>query len=160
MQIATQLSTHNHDRCVLTAMDTAERLCRERGVRLTPLRRKVLELIWADHRAVKAYDLLTLIGENRKNAKPATVYRTLEFLTEQGLIHRVESLNAFIGCNCCEKPHESILFICRQCGEVEERSAPEVIKALSAEAFRTGFSVERKTVEVIGTCAQCTEKRR
>ncbi|HID72552.1 TPA: transcriptional repressor [Candidatus Micrarchaeota archaeon] len=150
---------HNHNHCIHTALNTAERLCRERGVRLTPLRRKVLELIWADHRAVKAYDLLELLGEIHHNAKPATVYRALDFLAEQGLIHRVESLNAFIGCNCCESPHDSLLLICRRCGDVKERPAPGVMAALAAEATRTGFLLEHMAVEVIGTCAHCAKRR-
>ncbi|XSG84450.1 MAG: transcriptional repressor [Methylohalobius sp. ZOD2] len=146
---------HNHDHCIHKALGTAERLCRERGVRLTPLRRRVLELIWQDHRAVKAYDLLDRLKPLEQTAKPATVYRALEFLIAQGLIHRVESLNAFIGCRCSELSHEVLLLICRQCGEVEELPAPDVMDALTLEIQRAGFFPEHKSVEIVGLCAHC-----
>ncbi len=154
-----QPSTHDHQRCIENALHTAERLCRERGVRLTPLRKKVLELVWADHRAVKAYDLLESLGDARKAAKPPTVYRALDFLAEQGLIHRVESLNAFIGCNRSGNRHPSLLFICRLCGDVEEHPAPEVMRALAGEAEEAGFQPEHQTIELIGTCAHCAKRR-
>lgn len=149
---------HDHRRCIDTALDTAERLCRERGVRLTPLRRRVLELIWEDHRAVKAYDLLDRIKPVANTAKPATVYRTLEFLIAQGLVHRVESLNAFIGCRCSNHPHELLLLICRSCGEIEELPAPEVMAAIREESRSAGFSSEHQSIEIIGLCRHCAKK--
>ena len=89
---------HEHQGCVADALARAEDVCRQRGARLTPLRRRVLELVWDSHRAVKAYDLLAALGETAGAAKPPTVYRTLEFLMEHGLVHRIDSLNAFVGC--------------------------------------------------------------
>ncbi len=147
---------HNHHHCVDKAIRTAEQLCQERGARLTPVRRKVLELIWESHRAVKAYDLLERIRPFEFAAKPATVYRALEFLLENGLIHRVESLNAFIGCVCSETRHDQLLLICNRCNEVEERPAPEVMAALAGEIRSAGFTVHRKAIEVHGLCRQCT----
>ncbi|MBS1212433.1 MAG: transctiptional regulator [Proteobacteria bacterium] len=149
---------HDHDSCVHKAIRTAEHLCLARGARLTPIRRKVLELIWDSHKAVKAYDLLDRIRPFEYAAKPATVYRALEFLMEQGLIHRVESLNAFIGCVCSERQHEQVLLICRRCEEVEERPAPEVMNALTREIVRAGFLVHHKAIEVHGVCARCAEE--
>lgn len=149
---------HDHDSCVSKAIRTAEHLCLARGVRLTPIRRRVLELIWDGHKAVKAYDLLERIKPSEYAAKPATVYRALEFLMEQGLIHRVESLNAFVGCVCSERQHEQLLLICQRCEEVEERSAAEVMNALTREIVRAGFLVHHKAIEVHGICAHCVEK--
>lgn len=151
---------HDHNRCIDTALDTAERLCRERGVRLTPLRRRVLELIWEDHRAVKAYDLLDRIKPIEKTAKPATVYRALEFLISQGLIHRVASLNAFIGCRCSDHPHELLLLICRHCGEIEEMPAPAIMAAIREESRSAGFSSEQQSIEVTGLCRHCVSASR
>jgi Fur family zinc uptake transcriptional regulator len=148
--------THDHRGCVSKAIRTAEHLCTERGARFTPIRRKVLELIWESHRAVKAYDLLDRIRPVEHAAKPATVYRALDFLIEQGLIHRVESLNAFIGCNCSERQHELLLLICKRCQEVEERPALEVMKAVAKEIQQAGFIVHRKAIEVQGICARCS----
>lgn len=156
MSVSTE---HDHDSCVHKAIHTAEHLCLARGARLTPIRRKVLELIWSNHKAVKAYDLLERIKPFEYAAKPATVYRALEFLMEQGLIHRVESLNAFIGCVCSERQHEQILLICKRCEEVEERPAPEVMNALSREIVRAGFVVHHKAIEVHGICGRCAEEQ-
>jgi len=147
--------THNHDNCRSKAFQTADKLCAERGVQLTPIRRKALELIWESHRAVKAYDLLDLIKPLQQSAKPATVYRALDFLLEQGLIHRVESLNAFIGCSCSEQQHEQLLLICVQCHEVEERPGAIVMEAMSRELEQAGFTVHRKAIEIQGICKHC-----
>lgn len=152
--------SHDHERCVHTALSAAERLCRERCVRLTPLRRRILELIWADHCAVKAYDLLDLLRTERRFAKPASVYRTLTFLAEQGLIHRIESLNAYIGCSRDGRPHELLLLICTACGKVEERPATEVMAALEHETTRASFLPQHKALEILGLCAHCTENNK
>jgi len=151
--------THDHAGCQDKALHTAEHLCAERGVRLTPIRRKVLELIWESHRAVKAYDLLDRIKPIEGTAKPATVYRALDFLLEQGLIHRVESLNAFIGCRCSEQKHEQLLLICNQCHEVEERTGSMVMEAVARELEQAGFTMHRKAIEIHGVCACCARSR-
>ena len=152
-----QSSEHNHSKCVSEALGTAEHLCVERGVQLTPIRHKVLELIWESHKAVKAYELLDRLKPLQQAAKPATIYRALDFLIEQGLIHRVESLNAFVGCRCSGHQHEQLLLICKRCDEVEERSAQEVMSALSHEFKQAGFTVHSKAIEVHGICAKCLE---
>ena len=149
------LTSHDHENCITKAIGIAEQLCNARGAKLTPLRRKVLELVWESHRAVKAYDLLDRIKPLEQSAKPATVYRALDFLIEQGLIHRVESLNAFIGCVCSDHQHELMLLICNRCLEVEERPALEVMEAVTKEISQAEFSVHRKAIEIHGLCAQC-----
>ena len=148
-------SEHNHGECVSEALITAERLCLERGVQLTPIRHKVLALIWDSHKAVKAYELLDRLKPGQKTAKPATIYRALDFLLEQGLIHRVESLNAFVGCHCSAYQHEQLLLICKYCEEVQERPAKEVMTSLSHEAQQADFIVHSKAIEVHGTCSKC-----
>lgn len=150
------IPTHNHDNCRTKAVQTADMLCAERGVQLTPIRRKVLELVWESHRAVKAYDLLDRMKPLQQSAKPATVYRALDFLLVQGLIHRVESLNAFIGCSCSEQQHEQLLLICVQCHEVEERPGVMVMEAVSKELKLAGFTVHRKAIEIQGICKHCS----
>ncbi|MDD5035983.1 MAG: transcriptional repressor [Methylococcaceae bacterium] len=140
-------------------MRTAEQLCVLRGVRLTPIRRKVLQLIWESHRAVKAYDLLDRIRPQEEAAKPATVYRALDFLIEQGLVHRVESLNAFIGCNASGRQHELLLLICIECNEVDERHAVGVMDAVEEELTQANFSARQKTIEIHGVCAHCEQTR-
>ncbi|MGZ8184832.1 MAG: transcriptional repressor [Methylobacter sp.] len=149
------LSEHDHKKCVSEALDTAEHICVIRGVQLTPIRHKVLELIWESHKAVKAYDLLDRIKPLMEAAKPATIYRALDFLIEQGLIHRVESLNAFVGCRCSGHQHEQLLLICNRCHDVEERPATKVMKALAHEVEQAEFIVHSKAIEIHGICSKC-----
>ena len=150
-----QQLNHDHEHCRAKAIQTADKLCIERGVQLTPIRLKVLELIWESHRAVKAYDLLDQMKPLQQSAKPATVYRALEFLLEQGLIHRVESLNAFIGCDHSESRHELLLLICDRCHQVEERPAAIVMDAIAQEINNAGFISHRKAIEIQGLCRYC-----
>ena len=90
---------HDHSRCVAEALAEAEALCAKQGTRLTTLRKRVLELVWASHKPLGAYDILGVLSEeDGRRAAPPTVYRALDFLLENGLVHRIASLNAFIGC--------------------------------------------------------------
>ena len=148
---------HNHAQCVQSALAAAERLCMERGAQLTPIRQQVLALIWENHNAVKAYELLDKLKPLQNAAKPATVYRALDFLIEQGLIHRVESLNAFVGCNTPTYQHEQLLLICKQCNEVEERPAQEVMHSLLTEINQAHFIPHSKAIEIQGICQKCAE---
>lgn len=150
------MSAHDHQGCINSAMALAERLCAERGVRFTPLRRRVLELIWSSHESVKAYDLLDALKSFDRAAKPATVYRTLDFLLEQGLIHRIESLNAFVGCRQPECRHELLLLICERCHNVEERPALDLVGAAGREAADASFIPRRQSFEIHGLCAECS----
>lgn len=147
--------THDHINCVKSALANAAQLCLERGVQLTEIRRQVLELIWENHQAVKAYDLLERIKPLQSAAKPATIYRALDFLREQGFIHRVESLNAFIGCCDVQTAHEQLLLICKKCNNVEERHADLVMQALSQELKDANFIVHSKAIEIQGICKNC-----
>lgn len=148
---------HNHSDCIQTALSTAAQLCTQRGVQLTDIRKQVLELIWADHHAVKAYDLLERIKPLQTAAKPATIYRALDFLMEQGFIHRVESLNAFIGCCNLKNVHKQLLLICKQCQNVEERAADAVMDTLKRELKQAGFIAHHQAIEIQGICADCRE---
>ena len=147
-------SEHDHNQCIRDAISTAEQICNQRGVQLTPIRHKVLELIWNSHQAIKAYDLLDQIRPTNDAAKPSTVYRALDFLLEHGLIHRVESLNAFVGCRSSGSQHDQLLLICTACHNVEERAAPNVFSALADDMKKASFKPQRKTIEIHGICKQ------
>jgi Fur family zinc uptake transcriptional regulator len=149
-------AAHDHNQCVQGALAMAAQLCQQRGVQLTAIRRQILALIWDSHKAVKAYELLERLKPLQAAAKPVTIYRALDFLTEQGLIHRVESLNAFIGCSCPDLQHEQLLLICKQCNEVEERAAAPVMRALAQEIKSAHFFVHSKAIEIHGICQKCT----
>jgi Fur family zinc uptake transcriptional regulator len=149
---------HDHERCIADALDMAEAVCTKTGARLTPLRRRVLELVWNSHRPVGAYAILDELREGDRGAAPPTVYRALDFLMGQGLIHRIESLNAFVGCDHPEDRHVSQFLICTNCSaavEIEDRGIASAVKKSAADA---GFSVSRFTIELQGICPACTAK--
>ena len=132
------------------ALVAAEAHCAERGEKLTPVRRRVLELVLTAEGPVKAYDLLEALKPGPGAAKPPTVYRALDFLMTAGLVHKVEALNAFVGCSHAHDEGGAELFICSDCGAVEERHGAEV----STHAPE-GFVIERSVVEHFGHCAKC-----
>lgn len=146
---------HDHDRCVADALAAAIELCDRRGIRLTPVRRRVLELVWRNHEPVGAYALLDVLREEGWSAAPPTVYRALDFLLDNGLVHRIESLNAFVGCSDPRRPHRGQHLICRRCGSVTEIAAAEIIGAVRRSAAAVGFTVERETIEIAGVCGAC-----
>jgi Fur family zinc uptake transcriptional regulator len=146
---------HDHHSCVETALDRAQSVCLARGVRLTELRRQVLELVWRRHEPVGAYDLLDALKATHRRAAPPTVYRALDFLIDQGLVHRLESLNAYIGCTRPEVLHAGQFLICTRCGSIGELDDAEIADSVSRRAAALGFTVERQTIEVRGICADC-----
>lgn len=146
---------HDHTRCIRSALDQAGVVCRARGLRLTPRRRRVLELIWQEHAPVKAYDILQQLQRERANAAPPTVYRALTFLLEAGFVHRIESLNAYVGCGDPSQPHGGQFLICRNCGAVAEINDPAITRLLGREAGKLGFVADRQMVEINGLCPSC-----
>lgn len=146
---------HDHDHCQSDALERAIDICARRGARLTDLRRQVLELIWAGHTPLGAYDLLDKLKTKRGKAAPPTVYRALDFLLNHGLIHRIESLNAYVGCTAPELPHGGQFLICRICGATAELNDLRIDTAISERAEAAGFSVENRTIEVDGICPNC-----
>ncbi|MSQ69535.1 MAG: transcriptional repressor [Gammaproteobacteria bacterium] len=149
---------HDHGRCVTTALAKAETACATAGKRLTPLRRRVLELVWGSHLPVKAYDLLAILGREREQAAPPTVYRALDFLQQVGLVHRIASLNAFVGCGEPLQGHVSQFLICTQCGTVAELANLGLSTSISASAEALGFQATRQTIEVEGICKHCRKR--
>ncbi|MCF7988825.1 MAG: transcriptional repressor [Thiohalocapsa sp.] len=145
------------ERTLEKALARAEALCAERGVRLTPQRRRVLELVCRAGHPIGAYDILSQIREGAA-AAPPTVYRALDFLLEQGLVHKLETLHAYIGCTHPEHPHSSQFLICADCGDVTELEDESIVGSLRTAAAETGFKPSRPIVEVIGTCANCALK--
>lgn len=148
---------HVHADCLQSALAAAENVCRERGLRLTPLRRRVLELVWGSHEPVKAYDVLDQLRTEHRSAAPPTVYRALEFLQAEGFVHRIESLNAFIGCGAPQERHDGQFLICQGCGEVAEIDDADITQLLSNKAQSLGFHVDNETIEIKGLCANCRD---
>lgn len=157
-QDTTPPAGHDHDSCVSDAIATAERLCRERGLRFTALRRRVLTLVWDSHKPIGAYDILDKLGGEGKAAAPPTVYRALDFLIEAGLVHRLDSLNAFIGCPDPARSHAGQFLICRGCRTVVELDDPDIDDVVAKKAERLGFTETHQMLEVQGLCARCSRQ--
>ena len=146
---------HDHSRCVKNALLEAESTCINAGLRLTDLRRKVLKLVWLSHAPVKAYEILEQMHKDNPKTAPPTVYRTLEFLIEAGLVHKIESLNSFVGCGAPGKPHIGQFFICEECGAVAEINEPKITQMINLEAEQLGFQSQRQVIEIKGQCPEC-----
>jgi Fur family zinc uptake transcriptional regulator len=149
------VTAHDHAGCVANALATAEQLCHERGLRFTVTRRRVLELVWQSHKPIGAYDILEVLSQKSKSAAPPTVYRALDFLIEAGLVHRLDSLNAFIGCPDPASRHTGQFLICRQCRSVTELSDNEIESLVAQKAADNGFSAVRQMLEIEGLCKGC-----
>lgn len=139
-------------------LSQAEQLCQQRNVRLTPQRLEVLRLMTEQNGAISAYDLLDLLRVSEPQAKPPTVYRALDFLLEQGFIHRVESNNSYVVCHHFEQPqHTSAMLICDRCGAVNEKHAAGVEDILHTLAGQSGFTLRHSVIEAHGLCVSCRE---
>ena len=147
--------SHDHHACIHTALERAMALCAEQGARLTPIRQRVLELVWANHKPVGAYDLLPKLAAEGFNSAPPTVYRALDFLLELGLVHRINSLNAFIGCTHPGESHPSCFFVCRECGNAQELDPAQVKKIAEHAELNLGVKVEQQITELTGLCPRC-----
>ena len=149
---------HNHQHCIDSALESARTLCRERGARLTPNRERILRLVWANHQPVGAYSLLDALAEQgSRRTTPPTVYRALDFLLEQGLIHRIASLNAFIGCADPTHRHAGHFLICQHCNTAIELQDPQISNAITRSVKEQGFRIHHQCVEIIGSCQRCQE---
>lgn len=151
---AAAAAKHDHSRCVGDALRAAERVCADRVVRLTPIRRQVLEIVWSSHDPIGAYDIIAKLPRGERPAAPMTVYRALDFLVEQGLVHRLDSLNAFIGCDRATERHAGQLLVCRRCGRVTEIDDDRVRQAVDATTAEHGFRCDA-TLELKGVCESC-----
>lgn len=146
---------HNHAACVSQALSDARTICQKHNARLTPTRERVLELIWQSHRPLGAYEVLSKLTEDGHKAAPPTVYRALDFLQQQGLVHRIASLNAFTGCTRTGERHTGMFLICHACGNVLELKAPAVSAALQEAARDESFKIDEVTLEIAGLCPRC-----
>jgi Fur family zinc uptake transcriptional regulator len=152
---------HDHEQCLDDAMSIAEARCAERGQRLTPIRRAVLAALLASHRPLGAYDIIEHTRTKGPRLAPITAYRALEFLRENGLVHRIASRNAFIACVHNHTAGELVVFlICEGCGVVGEASSPAVTATLTSAAKGVGFIPRSPVIEITGICTHCAQQDR
>lgn len=150
---------HDHTHCAADVMDRAEALASAQGVRLTPVRKRALEILLEAHRALGAYDVLQRLAADGFGNQPPVAYRALDFLVEQGLAHRIQRLNAFAACMHPGEAHAPVFLICTGCNAVAEADAAPVRAALGTAAEGLGFEIERSTVEAMGLCPRCRDVR-
>ncbi|GGY85819.1 transcriptional repressor [Cellvibrio zantedeschiae] len=154
--LAKACSHHNHSHCISDAIQSARQLCDERGVRLTSLREQVLELVWQSHKPLGAYALMEMLAQaSTRQVAPPTVYRALDFLLEEGLIHRINSLNAFIGCPSPTQKHQSHFLICQSCNVAVELDNAPLNRSILDAAAGAGFTLASHSVEINGLCPSC-----
>jgi Fur family transcriptional regulator, zinc uptake regulator len=151
---------HDHRACMSRALVAAEKLCKARDLQLTAIRRRVLELVWNRHAPIGAYDILGALKKGEGAIAPPTVYRALEFLLDAGLIHRIDSLNAFIGCETPEEQHTGQFLVCRSCNRVTELDDPAISKLLEKKAREAGFTAITQSVEIKDVCVDCQASAR
>lgn len=150
---------HDHGVCVADTLARAEEACDERGLRLTPLRRRVLEALAASHAPLGAYDIVEKLKKSKEPAPAMSVYRALEFLLGEGLAHRIESKNAFLACTHGHDSGDIVLFmLCERCGTVAEVTSTALGRDLNQAAKSVSFSPKAPVLEVSGLCARCMDR--
>jgi Fur family zinc uptake transcriptional regulator len=148
---------HDHERCTSTAIAHAEAHCAQRAQRLTPIRRQVLETLLESHKPLGAYEIIEHLTDETRPA-PITIYRALDFLRDNGLVHRIESRNAFVACVHNHGDSDLVVFlICERCGTVGETPGGAAANALKAAARAAGFSPKSPLVEIAGICSHCRD---
>jgi Fur family transcriptional regulator, zinc uptake regulator len=149
---------HDHQRCTADALKHAEALCAERSQRLTPIRRQVLEVLLESHNPLGAYEIMDRAATRGPRPAPITIYRALDFLRENGLVHRIESRNAFVACVSNHAGGDLVVFlICERCGAVGEASSTAVAEQLKSAARAAGFVPKAPVIEIGGVCSHCRQ---
>lgn len=136
-------------------LEQARAVCNENGARFTPVREQVFSFLADSSGSVGAYELLSQLQQVDAKAKPPTIYRALDFLIEQGFVHKVESQNAYVLCSHFAEKHRAQLLICDQCGFVKEVDITAIDTALTQAADSNGFKIHKQTVEAHGLCRSC-----
>ncbi|MEL6809185.1 MAG: transcriptional repressor [Pseudomonadota bacterium] len=146
---------HDHTKCVTNTLVGAERYCIENKLKFTPIRRRSLEILLAEHRALGAYDLLAILAREGLGTAPPVAYRALDFLTSAGFAHKIEGLNAYIACAHLGADHAPAFLICTSCKAVAEAEADTTRHHLGEVARATGFTIRRTVIEALGLCPKC-----
>ncbi|MEM7241644.1 MAG: Fur family transcriptional regulator [Pseudomonadota bacterium] len=156
--MALSFQPHDHDHCMSDALATAEELCADKKLRLTPIRKLVYEILLTDHRAMGAYQILDELKKRGEKSQPPVAYRALDFLQQHGFVHKIERLNAFIACTHPHDGHKPVFLICRSCDQVAEAHAELSEGRLGRAADEAGFEIEKTVVEAVGLCPNCKDE--
>ncbi|WP_417719730.1 transcriptional repressor [Salipiger sp.] len=148
---------HDHDACIAQALATAEESCAAQALQFTPQRRRMLEILLQEHRAMGAYELLDVLRAEGQGAQPPTVYRALDFLVAHGFAHKIERLNAFVACAHPGERHAPAFLVCRSCKAVAEMPSRRIAEAVREASAGLAFVLDRIVVEAEGLCPRCAE---
>jgi|TARA_B110000967_G_scaffold142378_1_gene145579 Fur family zinc uptake transcriptional regulator len=148
---------HDHRRCINAALARANDLCATEGLRLTATRESVLRLLWQSHRPLGAYQLQDQLAKlSGKPIAPPTIYRAVDFLLKAGLIHRIASLNAYIGCPFPNSEHSNLFMICTECGSAAEAALNSINELLKSASEKANFTLQDQSIELFGLCPSCS----
>jgi len=148
---------HDHASCIQDALTTADEYCANNGLKFTKTRRRVLEILLMEHKALGAYDILAHLAKEGLGAQPPIVYRALKFLVTYGFVHKIEKLNAYSACTNHGEDHSPIFMICRMCNNISEAQIEPLSDHLDSSAKTAGFIIERTVIEAEGVCPACQE---
>src|SRR5260221_11001776 len=148
---------HDHAHCTADLISRAERTCARRGSKLTGQRRDILACVARSHSAVGAYDVIERMADHGPRPAPITVYRGLDFLLAHGLVHKIESRNAYVACSHPHEGEPAALLICESCGTVAELDTPDIFAKLSEAAEAQDFHPGAAVIEMTGKCGPCTK---
>ena len=152
------MSGKEQEKTVSQCLSDAENLCAAQGVRLTDLRRTILEILLTAQKPTKAYDLIEIMRDKGQRITPASIYRTLEFLLQYGLIHRINVLNAYVPCtgeHTSHSHHHLLMFICSQCQKTQEIDDHTLYDVIKTRLGGFGISMQDGCIEIQGTCQTC-----
>jgi Fur family transcriptional regulator, zinc uptake regulator len=150
-------TTHDHNVCVKQALAQADSFCRDNHLRFTKVRRRTLGILLESHVAMGAYEVLDRLKSEGLGSKPPIAYRALGFLLDNGFVHRIERLNAFIACSHPGASHHPAFLICTDCGSIAESAVSPNTDALSQTARQNGFQIQHTTLEAEGQCPDCQQ---
>lgn len=145
----------SHHKCIESALEQTEKLCLNNKIKFTELRKNIFIHIWQNHKPIKAYDILQELQKKEAKAKPITVYRALDFLVKNHMVHKLTSDNTFFGCTHPGKAHNCYFLICKKCNNVEEGCKNDLIKNIYNNLDQTNFKIEYINLEIHGICKKC-----
>lgn len=148
-------ASHDHGTCVSTALDDVEAECEARGLQLTKVRKRVLEILLAEHKAMGAYKVLDTLRQEGLGSQPPVAYRALDFLVKNGFAHKIESMNAFVACSSPSEDHLPSFLICKNCDAVAETRGGPVMRPIKRTVDDIGFQVDSAIIEINGLCINC-----
>lgn len=146
---------HDHTSCIKDALSSADEYCAREGLQFTKTRRRVLEILLMEHKALGAYEILAYLSDEGLGAQPPIVYRALDFLVSNGFVHKIEKLNAYSACMHHGEDHSPVFLICSVCKNIMETQTKHLREFVDTTAKTVGFKVERTVIEAEGLCPSC-----